>query len=117
MRTSQPPEELARLDQRVASDDVVNARVVGTRWWSDPRENDFHATDRRIMNLPAGCRGSLHRADARLESLEVGIALSTILVDTLQEKRGSPEGGPLVAWVDERACHAGQDRSESEMAM
>ena len=67
------------------------------------------------MNFPAGCRGSLHRGDARMQSLEVGIALSTILANTLQQDHGSAEGWSLVAWIDERGCHAGQDRPDAEI--
>lgn len=69
------------------------------------------------MNLPAGCRGSLHRADARMESLEVGIAFSTVLANTRQQNRGSAERGSLVAWIDEQSCHAVQDRPDAEMGM
>jgi len=49
-----------------------------------------------------------------MQSLEVGIALSTILLNTLQQDRGPAECGSLVAWIDERRGHAGQDQPEAE---
>ena len=104
LRTGQTAEELARLGQRIAPDDLADLRAAGAGLGRQARQRRQHALERGMVDEPPGRRGALHGCNARLQLREIG-GIAFILADPLQQNRGPAESRRLVAWIDERPHH------------